>query len=114
LSPTGAASLDASFKRRLAAILVADVVGYSRMMEADEAGTLRALKGRRRAVLEPAIRSHGGRIVKLMGDGALVAFGSAVHAVESALDLQRKMAEANADLPQERRIVLRMVSTLAM
>ena len=65
-------------ERRLAAVLMADVVGYSRLMEADEAGTLAALKQRRGAVLEPIVRAHGGRIVKLMGDGVLIEFGSAV------------------------------------
>ena len=80
--------------------MVADVVGYSLMMEADEAGTLHALRDRRKTILEPVIRSHGGRIVKLMGDGALVEFGSAVHAVEGAMELQRRMAEANANIPK--------------
>ena len=61
--------------RRLAAIMVADVVGYSRLMEADEAGTLAALKERRKSVLEPVVKAHGGRIVKVMGDGVLVEFG---------------------------------------
>ena len=60
--------------RRLAAIMVADVVGYSRLMEADEAGTLAALKERRKSVLEPVVKAHGGRIVKVMGDGVLVEF----------------------------------------
>ncbi|WP_192355664.1 adenylate/guanylate cyclase domain-containing protein [Mesorhizobium mediterraneum] len=95
-------------RRRLAAIMVADVVGYARLMEADEAGTLAALKDRRKTVLEPVVRSHGGRIVKLMGDGVLVEFGSAVDAVSSALELQAKMAEANDDLADERRIALRI------
>ena len=65
-------------ERRLAAVLMTDLVGYSRLMEADEAGTLAAVKERQASVLEPTFRSHGGRIVKLMGDGALVEFGSAV------------------------------------
>lgn len=94
--------------RRLAAIVVADVVGYSRMMEADEAGTLAALKERRKAVLEPVVKAHGGRIVKVMGDGVLVEFGSAVNAVEAAIELQKKMAEATAGVPEDRRIVLRV------
>lgn len=80
-------------ERRLAAVLVADVVGYSRLMEADEAGTLHALKARREGVLEPVIKARGGRIVKLMGDGVLAEFGSAVNAVQSAIDLQQRMAE---------------------
>src|SRR6478609_6375677 len=82
-------------KRRLAAILVADVVGYSRLMEADEVGTLAVLKERRKDILEPLVREHAGRIVKLMGDGALVEFASAVNAVACALAVQKKMAEAN-------------------
>ncbi|HMF13002.1 MAG TPA: adenylate/guanylate cyclase domain-containing protein [Gemmataceae bacterium] len=68
-------------QRRLAAILVADVVGYSRMMQADEAGTLAALKSRRTEILQPLVSKHHGRIIKVMGDGVLVEFASAVHAV---------------------------------
>ncbi len=83
--------------RRLAAVLQADVVGYSRLMEADEAGTLAALKRRRRDVLQPVLREHGGRIVKFMGDGMLVEFASAVAAVRAALALQSGMAAAADD-----------------
>jgi class 3 adenylate cyclase len=83
-------------QRRLAAILAADVAGYSRLMERDEAGTLEALKSRRRNVLAPLLAQHHGRIVKVMGDGVLVEFGSAVNAVQCAVDLQRRMDEANA------------------
>jgi adenylate cyclase len=89
-------------QRRLAAILAADVVGYSRLMEADEAGTLAALKERRKNILEPTIRSHGGRIVKVMGDGVLVEFGSAVNAVNAAVELQQKMANANETISDDR------------
>ena len=96
------------FQRRLAAVLVADVVGYSRLMEADEAGTLSLLKERRKNVLEPVVREHGGRVVKVMGDGVLIEFASAVNAVKAALELQAKMAQANADLPEARRPVLRI------
>jgi len=78
--------------------MIADVVGYSRMMEADEAGTLAALKERRKTVLEPVVRAHDGRIVKLMGDGVLVEFASAVNAVQCAVELQDKMTNANASL----------------
>ena len=78
--------------RRLAAIMVADVVGYSRMMEADEVGTLDALKERRKVILEPVVKAHGGRIVKVMGDGVLVKFSSAVNAVQGAV----KLPENNA------------------
>ena len=95
-------------QRRLAAILAADVVGYSRLMERDEAGTLAALKTRRRDVLQPAIASHRGRIVKVMGDGVLVEFASAVDAVECAVALQEAMDVANAGLPEDTRIILRI------
>jgi adenylate cyclase len=83
-------------ERRLAAILVADLVGYSRLMERDEEGTLQALQARRAAVIEPAIAAQRGRIVKLMGDGVLVEFASVQDAVVSALAIQRGMAERNA------------------
>ena len=74
--------------RRLAAILAADVVAYSRMMAADEAGTLAALKRHREAVFNPAVAEHKGRVVKLIGDGTLVEFGSVVDAVKCALAIQ--------------------------
>ena len=99
---------DERVQRRLAAIAVADVVGYSRLMEADEAGTLAALKERRKAILEPIVRERGGRIVKLMGDGVLMEFTSAVNAVEAAVELQAKMAEANQSVTEHRRILLRI------
>jgi TolB-like protein len=95
-------------QRRLAALLVADVVGYSRLMEADEAGTLAALRERRTAILEPVVRAHHGRIVKLMGDGTLIEFASAVKAVEAALQLQSKFAEANEGVSEDRRIRVRI------
>jgi TolB-like protein/class 3 adenylate cyclase len=95
-------------EHRLAAVVMADVVGYSRLMETDEAGTLAAWKERRATILEPTIRAHGGRIVKLMGDGVLIEFGSAMHAVAGAVELQHKMAEANDLVTDARRIVLRM------
>ena len=79
-------------ERRLAAILVADVVGYSGLMEADEKGTLTALKAHRQELIDPQIAGHNGRIVKLMGDGALVEFASVVDAVECAVEIQRAMA----------------------
>src|SRR6185503_19862940 len=79
--------------RRLAAILASDVVGYSRMMGADEAGTLAALKRHREGVFDPAVAQHNGRIVKLMGDGALVEFGSVVDAVNCALAVQKSAAD---------------------
>ena len=95
-------------RRRLAAILSADVVGYSRLMGVDEAGTLAALKTRRSGVLQPIVSKHRGRIIKLMGDGALIEFGSAVDAVECAMQLQQGMEAANAGLPEDSRIVLRV------
>ena len=82
-------------ERRLAAILAADVVGYSRLMEADEAATLAALKSRRKDVLDPLVAKHQGRVFKTTGDGVLVEFASAVNAVQCAVDLQQGMAAAN-------------------
>jgi adenylate cyclase len=82
-------------QRRLAAVLAADVAGYSRLMAADEAGTLEALKAHRREVVDPAIAEYRGRIVKTTGDGMLVEFASVVDAVTGAMTLQRKMAERN-------------------
>jgi class 3 adenylate cyclase len=95
-------------ERRLAAILAADVVGYSRLMEADEVGALGALKGHRDELINPRIADHHGSIVKLMGDGALVEFASVVDAVECSLAIQRGMAERNAEVTKERRIDLRI------
>jgi TolB-like protein/Tfp pilus assembly protein PilF len=95
-------------ERRLAAILAADVVGYTRLMELDEAGTLDTLKQRRKGILEPLVVEHHGRIVKVMGDGVLVEFGSAVNAVACAIDLQKGMATANAGVSEDRQIVLRV------
>ena len=95
-------------QRRLAAILAADVVGYSRLMAADETGTLAALKAQREALVDPKIAEYGGRMVKLMGDGALVEFASVVDAVECAVAIQRGMAERNADVPSDRQIVFRI------
>jgi len=95
-------------ERRLAAILVADVVGYARLIEADEAGTLAALKARRRSVLEPLLAKYRGHLVKLMGDGALVEFASAVNAVQCAIELQEEMDKANSGLAPDKAIVLRI------
>lgn len=100
--------VDDTVHRRLAAILVADVVGYSRLMEADEAGTLAALKERWKAIVQPVVRAHGGRVVKLMGDGVLIELASAVNAVRAALVLQEKFASANESLAEARHIVLRI------
>ena len=82
-------------QRRLAAVLAADVAGYSRLMGADEVGTLEALKAHRREVVDPAIADHNGRIVKTTGDGMLVEFSSAVDAVTCAMLVQDMMAERN-------------------
>jgi TolB-like protein len=95
-------------QRRLAAILAADVVGYSRLMERDEVGTLATLKARRKDVLSPLVAKHQGRIFKTTGDGVLVEFASAVNAVQCAVELQQGMVAANGDLPEEQRIVLRI------
>ena len=95
-------------QRRLAAVLAADVVGYGRMMEADEAETLAALKERRRNILNPLVARHHGRIIKVMGDGVLVEFASAVNAVQCAIDLQHGMASANDGAPADKQIVLRI------
>ena len=95
-------------ERRLVAILAADVVGYSHLVEMDEAGTLAALKALRREVIDPLLAEHHGRIVKLMGDGALAEFGSVVDAVACAVAVQKGVAEQQADVPAERRIVFRI------
>ena len=94
--------------RRLAAILAADVAGYSRLMGADEEGTLAALKAIRRELSDPKVKEHRGRIVKTTGDGLLIEFASVVDAVRCAVEVQRAMAERNADVPPDRRIELRM------
>ncbi|QQS11526.1 MAG: tetratricopeptide repeat protein [Rhodospirillales bacterium] len=95
-------------RRRLAAIVAADVVGYSRLMGRDESGTLARLRAHRTERLEPVVARHGGRIVKLTGDGALVEFGSAVDAVSAAVAFQQTMAEANAEAPEDAAIVFRI------
>ena len=95
-------------QRRLAAILAADVVGFSRLMESDEAGTMAALKSRRREVLDPLVAKHQGRIFKTTGDGVLVEFASAVNSVQCAVELQQGMAVANDGQPEDRQIVLRI------
>ena len=94
--------------RRLAAILAADVVGYSRLMGADEVGTLTALKAHRRELINPKIEEHRGRIVKTTGDGMLVEFASVVDAVRCAMEVNRDMVARNAEVPQEKRIEFRV------
>src|SRR5262245_61758513 len=95
-------------QRHLAAILAADVVGYTRLMEQDEAGTFERLRSYRKALFEPEIAKHPGRIFKLMGDGLLAEFGSVVDAVECAVALQRAMAERSAGITGDRRIDVRI------
>src|SRR5262249_22993555 len=95
-------------ERRLAAILAADVAGYSRLMGADEEGTLAQLKVHRNELVDPKIREHRGRIVKTTGDGMLIEFASAVDAARCAIEIQRGMAERNAATPLDRRIEFRI------
>jgi TolB-like protein/class 3 adenylate cyclase len=99
---------EARVERRLAAILAADVAGYSRLMGVDEEGTLAALKAYRREVIDPKIAEHRGRIVKTTGDGALIEFASAVDAVRCAIEIQRAMAERNVAIPEDHRIEFRI------
>ncbi|MBV9975883.1 MAG: adenylate/guanylate cyclase domain-containing protein [Hyphomicrobiales bacterium] len=99
---------DERIERRLAAILAGDVVGYSRLMGADEVGTLRALKVIRRELADPAVARHHGRIVKTTGDGILIEFPSVVDAVICAINIQRGMIARNACVPEDKRIVFRI------
>ena len=94
--------------RRLAAILAADIAGYSRLMGLDEEGTLARLKACRKALVDPKIAEYRGRIVKTTGDGMLVEFGSAVDAVRCAVEVQRGMAVSNVDIPEIKRIEFRI------
>ena len=95
-------------QRRLAAVLAADVAGYSRLMGVDEEGTLARLKAHRKGFVDPTIAAHRGRIVKTTGDGMLIEFASAVDAVRSSVEIQRSMAELNAAVPQDQRIEFRI------
>jgi adenylate cyclase len=95
-------------ERRLAALMAADIVGYSRLIEADEAGTLAAIKELRRATIDPLLAEHHGRIVKLMGDGAIVEFGSVVDAVACALAVHQAVAARQTEVPPERQIAFRI------
>jgi adenylate cyclase len=99
---------DPRINRKLAAILAADVVGYSRLMRADEAGTLAALKRHRETIFDPAVAAHNGRIVKLIGDGTIVEFGSVVDAVNCALAVQRSSASLPDATARQPTIVLRI------
>src|SRR5713226_231734 len=104
MEPAGPARVE----RRLAAILAADVAGYSRLIEADEVGTLRRLKALRAEVIDPKIAAHHGRIVKTTGDGLLVEFASVVDALRCATEVQAAMTKSNAPLPPDRRIEFRI------
>ena len=95
-------------QRRLAAILAADVVGYSRLMEGDEIETLTSLKSHRRELIDRCIVEHRGRIVKTTGDGMLVEFASVVDAVACAVTIQRGMFRRNAGVPHDKQIVFRI------
>src|SRR6266481_9189583 len=95
-------------QRRLTAILSADVADYSGLMELDEAGTLDRLKVNRSQIFDPCVAAHGGRIVKLMGDGALVEFGSVIAAVECALAIQEATEKAGTDIEPDKRIHYRI------
>ncbi|ASS59658.1 TPR end-of-group domain-containing protein (plasmid) [Rhizobium leguminosarum] len=95
-------------ERRLAAILAADVVGYSRLLEANEEETLNALRQHRRELFDPAVATHGGRIIKVMGDGFLVEFGSVLSAARCAVEIQRGMLERNMGIPADRHFAFRI------
>ena len=104
----GASVAKRGVKRKLVAILAADVVSYSRLMRADEAGTLAQFKIHRKELIDPTFEAYDGRIVKTTGDGFLVEFASVVGAVECATDIQREMATRNASIPEEQRMVFRI------
>src|SRR5258708_31779580 len=99
---------EARVERRLAAILAADVAGYSRLMGNDEEGTLAALKACRRELIDPKIAEHRGRTVKTTGDGALVEFASAVDATHCAMEIQQAIAERNVAVSEDRRVEFRI------
>jgi len=95
-------------ERRLAAILAGDIAGYSRLMGADEEGTLDRIKTLRRELVDPKVKEHRGRIVKTTGDGILIEFASVIDAVRCAVELQREMADRNVEVPIARRIEFRI------
>jgi len=95
-------------ERRLTAILAADVAGYSRLVEADEEGTLSQWKALWGTVIEPKIKEHRGRIARVIGDGILAEFASVIDAVRCAVEVQRSVAERNANAPQDKRIEFRV------
>jgi adenylate cyclase len=98
----------ANVTRKLAAILAADMVGYSRLMETDEAGTIARLRAHRAELIEPRIAEHNGRIVKTTGDGLLAEFASVADAVTCAVEIQRSVSAGEADRPEDRRIAYRI------
>ena len=100
--------MSVKYQRKLAAIVAADVAGYSRMMSADEAGTIGAVRRLQREIIEPAVASHHGRIVKTMGDGFLIEFSSAVASVEAAIDIQNSLGTFNNERPTENQVLLRI------
>jgi TolB-like protein/class 3 adenylate cyclase len=104
----GARLVEERVERRLAAVLVADVVGYSRLVGVDDEGTVARVKALRKTLIDPKIAEHRGRIVKNTGDGALVEFASAVDAARCAVEIQRDMSDQNADLPPDRKIEFRI------
>ena len=104
---------DQNVERRLAAILAADVVGYSRLMEVDEEGTLARLKTVRLELIDPAIAKCKGRIIKTTGDGMLVEFQSVTEALRCAVDFQERMARRNRDMPSSRALLFASDSILA-
>ena len=104
----GARLIEERVERRLAAVLVADVVGYSRLVGVDDEGTVARVKALRKTLIDPKIAEHRGRIVKNTGDGALVEFASAVDAARCAVEVQRDMSDQNADLPPDRKIEFRI------
>ena len=95
-------------ERRLTVILATDVVGYSRLIGSDERGTLDALRSLRTDVIEPALEQQNGRLVKLMGDGLLAEFASVIDAVSAALDIQQEASKRAQEIPEDRRIELRV------
>ena len=99
---------DQNVTRKLAAILSVDMVGYSRLMEKDEQGTIARQKAHRDKLIGPEVTEHHGRIVKTMGDGLLIEFPSVVEAFECALDIQNGMAARNRDVPDDQKMFLRI------
>ncbi len=95
-------------QRRLAAIVLADVVGYSRLVGADESGTLATLRAHRTELIDPLIGQHRGRIVKTMGDGLLLEFPSVLDALQCSIEIQEGLSKRNTDVPDDRQIIFRI------